>query len=90
MTKFHETDAGAAFIATASSRETSPEVMKAFAFLARTEAEAVALWEGDGFGTVCQFSDVVEIATGNGRIDTADLYWGGMDLAQFINDGDFA
>ena len=90
MTKFHETDAGAAFIATASSRETSPEIMRAFAFLARSEAEAVALWEGDGFGTVCYLSDVVEIATGNGRIDPADLYWGGEDLAQIINAGVFA
>ena len=90
MTLFRDTDAAAAFIATASSRETSPEVMKAFAFLARTEAEAEALWEGDGFGTVCNLSDVVEIATGNGRIDAANLVWGGDTLAKIVGNEDFA
>jgi hypothetical protein len=40
-------NAAAAFIATADSRETSPEVMAAIAFLARDTAEAEAIWNGD-------------------------------------------
>ena len=90
MAKFHETDAAAAFIATASSRETSPEVMRAFTFIAVDADEAVSLWKGNGFGTVCNLSDVVEIATSNGRINTFDLFWAGMDLAQIINQEGFA
>ena len=90
MALFRDTDAAAAFIATGDSCGTSPEVMRAFAFLAWNAAEAVELWEGDGFGALCRFSDMVEIATGNGRIDTFDLFWNGMDLAQIINEGDFA
>ena len=90
MTLFHNTAAGAEFVATASSRETSPEVMEAFAFLARNAAEATALWNGDGFGTVCNLSDVEEIATGNGRLHPSDLMWGGKTLEQVITDGGFA
>lgn len=81
MTKFIETAAGEAFIATADSRETSKEVMKAIAFFARDEKEAVALWEGDGFGRVASLSDIWENATGNGRIDDSDLFLGGRTLA---------
>ena len=90
MTQFHETDAGAAFIATGASRETSPEIMFAFAYLARNKAEAEAMWAGDGFGTICNMAHVQEIATKNGQIDTADLYWGGCDLAQIISGEQFA
>ena len=81
MTKFNETDAAAAFIATANSRETSKEVMEAIAFFARDEAEAVALWEGSGIGVVANLSDVWERATDNGRDDDEELMWGGRSLA---------
>ena len=76
MARFKDTDVGFAFIATADSRETSREIMEAIAFFARDEAEAVALWEGDGFGTVCDPSDIWEHVTGNGRRDADEFCWG--------------
>jgi hypothetical protein len=72
MAKFADTDAGIAFIATADSRETSPKIMETIAFFARDEREAVALWEGDGFGVVCHPSDIWERVTNNGLADLAD------------------
>jgi hypothetical protein len=86
MTKFIETDAAQAFIDTAASRETSPAIMTAIAFFARNEAEAVALWEGDGIGVVAHLSDIWENATNNGQIDDADLMWGDRSLAQIMAD----
>lgn len=86
MTKFRDTDAAASFIATADSRETSREVMEAIAFFARDEAEAIALWEGDGIDVVASLSDIWEHATGNGRIDADDLMWGGRSLAVVMSE----
>ena len=80
-----DTDAGQAFIATADSRETSPEVMTAIAFLARNEAEAEAVWAGD-MGGICYPYDVWEAATKNGLIDNETLYWGGRRFGQAIGD----
>ena len=76
MTKFNETDAGLTFIASGDSRETSREIMEAIAFFACDEAEAVALWNGDGFGTVCHPSDLWEHVTGNGRREADEFVWG--------------
>ena len=76
MTKFNETAEAAAFIATADSRETSPEVMKAIAFFARDINEAEALWNGDGFGVVCHVSDFWENVTNNGQMDATEFCWG--------------
>lgn len=76
MTKFSETTEGAAFIATADSRETSPEIMEAIAFFARNAAEAEALWNGDGFGVVCHPSDLWERVTGNGSREPTEFCWG--------------
>lgn len=84
MTKFRDTEAAAAFISTADSRETSKEVMEAIAFFARNEAEAVALWEGDGLGVVANLSDVWENATNNGARDDSELMWGGRSLATVV------
>lgn len=84
MTKFRDTDAAEAFVATAASRETSPEVMQAIVFFARDEAEAIALWDGDGLGTVANLSDIWENATGNGRVDDESLMWGGRTLAEIM------
>lgn len=84
MTNYIETPAGEAFIATAESRETSREIMEAIAFFARNDAEAAALWEGDGIGTVADLTDVWERATGNGLIDDAGLMWGGRSLAEIM------
>jgi hypothetical protein len=47
MTNFRDTDDAATFIATAASRETSIEVMRAIAFFARDLTEAEAIWDGD-------------------------------------------
>ena len=71
-----------AFIATAESRATSLEVMAAISFFARDEIEADILWRGDGFETIATFSDIWEYATGNGRIDDTELFWGDHTLAQ--------
>jgi len=76
MNKFNETAAAAAFIATADSRETSPEIMQTIAFFARDIAEAEALWNGDGFGVVCQVSDFWENVTNNGQMDATEFCWG--------------
>lgn len=76
MTAFQDTDAAAEFIATADSRETSPEIMKAIAFFARDINEAEALWEGDGFGRICNPSDLWERVTKNGLRDAEDYCWG--------------
>ena len=84
MTHYRDTDAAAAFIATGASRETSPQVMEAIVFFARDEAEAVALWEGDGIGRIAHLRDIWEKATGNGRISDEDLFWGGRSLAQVM------
>ena len=80
MALFCNTVDGIAFIATADSRETSPEIMQAIAFFAKDAEEANALWNGDGFGTVCHLHDVWEYATGNGHLSGADLYWGDRTL----------
>ena len=88
MEKFIETDAAAAFIATADSRNTSREIMEAIAFFARDEAEAVALWDGDAIGVAASLTDIWESATGNGRIDGATLFWGDMSLAQIMADAE--
>ena len=90
MTQFHETPAGVAFIATAASRETSPEVMKAIASVSANTEQADALWSGDGIDIICGMSRLVGIATDFGKIETADLYWGGCDLAQIISGGELA
>lgn len=78
--RFYDTDAADEFIASADSRETSPEVMDAIAFLARDLAEAEALWEGDGIGRIANLSDIWEAATDNGRLDDDGLFWGGRTL----------
>ena len=84
MTTFRDTNEAAEFIATANGRETSIEVMRAIAFFARSTAEAEALWEGAGIGTVAHVSDVWEHATKNGLIDGGDLFWGGRTLTQVL------
>lgn len=84
MTRFLDTAAADAFIASADSRETSREVMEAIASLARSMEEAEALW-ADGYAPGLPADRalvaVTEIATGNGRLDAADLFWGGRSLA---------
>lgn len=86
MTNFRDTDSAAAFVETASSRETSTEIMTAIAFFARNEVEAVALWDGDGIGVVANLSDIWENATNNGARDDTQLLWGGRTLASIMAD----
>jgi hypothetical protein len=83
MTKFVETAAAADFIATADSRETSSEIMRAIADFARDLTEAEALWAGDGFGVVCQVSDLWEQVTQNGLHDATEFCWGAAGLNWF-------
>jgi len=86
MTKFRDSDAGAEFVATASRRNTSPEIMQAIAFFARGMDEANALWCGDAIGVAANLSDIWEHATGNGHIDDETLLWDGCTLRQIVND----
>ena len=81
MAHFRDTEAGEEFVATADSRETSPEIMEAIAFFARDAGEAVALWEGDGFGTVCHPSDMWEHVTKNGLLEAGSFRWGASGSA---------
>jgi len=76
MTKFRDTAAAAEFIASATSRETSPEIMQAIAFFARDLQEAEALWNGDGFGRICHPTDLWENVTSNGLHDATEFFWG--------------
>ena len=86
MTPFRETDDAADFIATADSRETSPEVMKAIVFFARDLAEAEAIWEGN-LENICDVSDLWENATNNGKLpDSETLFWGGKPLSVMLTD----
>jgi hypothetical protein len=84
ISRWHDTYAASDWRATADSRETSSEVMAAIAFLARTEAEAEAIWAGDIDG-ICYPSDLWEAATNNGLIDAETLYWGGRRFDQAID-----
>lgn len=70
-----DTAEAAAFIATADSRETSPEIMRAIAFYARNEAEAVEIWE-EGHGGVCGPLDIWRLVTNDGERPTTDYHWG--------------
>ncbi len=74
MADFRDTDAGAAFIASADSRNTSPEIVEAIAFFARDLAEAEAFWEGDY--AICPPSGLWERVTKNGLHATTDFCWG--------------
>jgi len=76
MSRFAESEEGLAFIASAESRETSPEIMQAIAFFARDAEEAETVWQGDGFGVVCLRTDLWERVTGNGNRPAEDFVWG--------------
>jgi hypothetical protein len=75
MTNFRDTDEAATFIATAASRDTSIEVMRAIAFFARDLTEAEAIWDGDAIDIACTMQDLWENATSNGA-KNVDLCWG--------------
>lgn len=74
--RFSQTKEAETFVASGPSRETSPEIMEAIVFFARSEAEAEALWEGDGFGRVCHPTDLWEHVTNNGLRDPEEFVWG--------------
>ena len=82
---FYESDEGLAFIATADSRQTSVEIMRAIAFMARNSKEAEAMWEGDLLGDTGLLA-LWEHATSNGLRDASELYWGasGNDWAHMF------
>jgi hypothetical protein len=86
MPHFNETAAGQDFIASAASRETSPEIMEAIAYFARNTNEAEALWNGDGFGSVCHPSDLWERVTKNGMINADEFCWGATTFAAWWAD----
>jgi len=63
------------FIETASSRETSEELMEAILRVAGgDEARAEKIWE-DG-PTDAELTAIVEIVTNNGMYETTDFFWG--------------
>ena len=75
MTAWTETAEAAAFIATADSRETDQNIMKAIAFFASSLAEAEAFWNGV-FGGKCDYLCIWEHATNNGMLDGYEMLWG--------------
>ena len=76
MTDWCETDEAVEFIASGASRETSQEIMEAIVFFSRNRFEAEELWNGDGFGRICNLSDLWERVTKNGLIDPSKYHWG--------------
>ena len=75
MHPFLDTPAAEAFIVTADSRQTSPEIMRAIAFHARDRAEAEAIWDGGALDVATTLLAIWETATCNGARDV-DLSWG--------------
>ena len=87
MTLFRDTNAAAEFIATADSRNTSPEVMRAIAHYAHDRAQAVATWDGNGYSwDGSSVGHIARHATDNGRLHGADLHWGDRTLDQIMAD----
>ena len=78
MIKFRDTPEYDAFIASADSRNTSPEIMKAIGFFSRDLAEAEALWE-NGYSPAATLLDIWEHVTGNGLRDASEYYWGAAE-----------
>jgi hypothetical protein len=76
MTHFRDTPDGADFIASADSRETSPEVMQAIAFFAHDLPEAERLWQDGPDSVICHPIDLWEHITRNGLRDPAEYFWG--------------
>ena len=61
------------FIATANSRETSPEIMEAIRSVAGSDTAAVLVWEAPSEEEALA---VWERVTNNGLIPSADYCWG--------------
>ena len=63
--------------------------MRAIAFFARDAREAEKLWNGDGFGVICNASDFWEHVTKNGLRKPTDFCWGaaGHDWWSAISTG---
>jgi len=62
------------FVATAASRETSEELMRAILTVAANdETEAARVWESPTDAELCA---IVEIVTKNGMFETSDFCWG--------------
>ncbi len=76
MPHFRDTPEAEAFIASASARETSAEIMDAIAFNARNLQEAEKLWRGEGFGVIAHPVDIWEHVTKNGLRDASEFQWG--------------
>ena len=79
MTKWNDTNEAAKFVATADSRHTDEEIMKAIAFFARDKREAEDFWNGD-FNRRCDYLSIWEHATNNGMRDGDKMFWGDFSL----------
>ena len=75
-TSFSETPEGKIFIASGPSRETSPEIMDAIAFFARTLTQAEAIWDGDLDAGDALAISIWERVTNNGRLNYELFVWG--------------
>ena len=65
--------AAVAFVATADSRETSPEIMQAIAGLARDEDDASRIWDEP---TEAEALSIWETVTKNGLRASKSFFWG--------------
>lgn len=78
MTAFRHTDAAAQFIATADSRETSVEILRAIAAFAGSVEDAELIWE-DGIDNWDADSALtfINTVTADGQAgEAADYVWG--------------
>ncbi len=66
-----------AFLASADSRETSIEIMRAIAAFSRNANDAEIIWQ-DGIGNwdASSAKAFVNAVTGNGAYDPTDFHWG--------------
>lgn len=74
---FRHTDEAQDFINSADSRETSREIMEAIIAFSNDLADAEYIWEEGlvNFNENARFH-FINTATRDGRLETADLYWG--------------
>ena len=76
MMRWRDTPEADAFVASADSRETSPEILRAIAWFADSLDEANACWEDPDRSGVATVLDIWERVTGNGRRPAEDYCWG--------------
>lgn len=84
MAHFRETTEGQAFVESADSRETSPEVMEAIAYFAIDPADAEAIWMGDFSTGACNPAKLWERVTQNEMLVANSFFWDGRPFGDAL------